>query len=538
MSVKLFHAVKPRAFTRLITGCAVALLLSPAVFAMDDDGDEFEQMLTNLGVDADARAEAEYETENGGAEIEFEVEVEDLVPGSYEVYVGADLSPKGTLIVDAEGEGELKFESPQDSGLLLDFTVIGELIEIRQGATVFFSSVFSPGAGSVDDIDDENDKGKKIKIKIETYMTNVGSDFDATGEVEFESEKGEVEFKVKAKKLAAGMYELRVGGQTVSSHLLVGDDDIEWEFESPFDDDDDDDSDDGGVELEAELTFDPLGKLIEIVLVDPILMTEEVILSVLLPASPATTGTKPPKKGKGGKDTGKNKGDALEMQMLDMGVLPGAEGEAEYEQDDDENEFEVEVESVPAGSYVLLVDSVVRGPIVVPTGKKAKGKIKFSTDPEGSETLLDFEVKGKLIEVQSAGITILSILFPTTVQAAVGKLKKETSKPGKIKVNLISTGEDFDTVGLVDYKSKNGKSKMKVSIEDLSVGTYKVCIAGVERGTLSITKPDGKAKLDFDSKLTAPSSNGMKAPLDFLVEGLLLEIKDASDVLLLQVVVD
>lgn len=536
MSIKPQHRAVWRALSRLTSGLAIALLLSPVALAKSDDGTELKQLLTNLGVDSDASARAEYEIENSGADFEFEVKVEDLVPGSYELYVGADLNSKGTLVVDGEGKGEIEFENPQDSGLLLDFTVLGELIQIRQGATVFFSSVFSPGAGSADDIDDVDDKGKTIKIKAEVYMTNVGSDFDAEGEVEFESNKGEMEFEVKAKKLDPGTYELRVGGQTVSSHVLVEADEIKWEFESPFEDEGD--SDGGSDELEAELTFDPLGKQIDVVLVDPILLTEDVLLTVLMPASPATTGSKPPKKGKNAKDIGKNKGDALEMQLLDMGVMPGAEGEAEFEQkDDNEDEFEVKIESVPVGSYTLLVDNVVRGTIVVDDGLDPEGKIKFSTDPGGSEQLLDFSVPGKLIEVQSAGSTVLSIVFPTSVQVATGKLKKEKHDPGKIKVNLISTGADFDTYGLVDYKSKNGKSKMKVSIVDLSIGTYTVFVDGVEQGTLAITKPDGKAKLDFDSKLTVPKSNGKKVPLDFAVEGLLIEIKDSLGVLVLQVVV-
>jgi len=534
MSFNTLKSSKPRTAGRLFTGIAVALLLSPAGFAKsDDDGDEFEQMLTNLGVDADARAEAEYEVE--GAETEFEVELEDIDPGSYDLYVGADVNPKGTIVVGVSGKGEIEFEDgDDDSGELpLDFAVLGELIEVRQGATVFFSSVFDPGAGSVDDIDDEDDKGKKVKIKVETYMTNVGSDFDAEGEVEFESEKGEMEFKVKAKKLSPGDYELRVGGQTVSSHTLgEEDDEIEWKFENPFDGDDDDDDD--GDELEAALDFDPLGKQIDVVLVDPILLTEEVLLTVLMPASPAATGSKPPKKGKGAKNTGKNKGDGLEMKLLDMGVMPGAEGEAEFEQDDDEDEFEVKIESVPAGSYSLLVDSVMRGTIVMGSGKKAEGKIKFSTDPEGSELLLDFEVKGKLIEVQSAGVTVLSIVFPTSVQAATGKFKKEKHEPGKVLVNLVNTGVDFDTFGLLDFKSNKGVEKMKLSIEDLPVGVYSIFIDGVDRGSMAITKKDGKAKMEFTSKAT---SSPKKIFLDFPVAGTLVEIKDSLGTVVLQATV-
>jgi hypothetical protein len=99
--------------------------------------------LVSSGADPNASAKAELKRKVSG-EMSFEVEVEDVNVGAYELVVGGTV--RGTLnVVAVTGgtRGKIEFETEPGAGqLLLDFTVAGQTVVIRQGATVFFSRTF------------------------------------------------------------------------------------------------------------------------------------------------------------------------------------------------------------------------------------------------------------------------------------------------------------------------------------------------------------------------------------------------------------
>jgi hypothetical protein len=67
----------------------------------------------------------------------------------------------------------------------------------------------------------------------------------------------------------------------------------------------------------------------------------------------------------------------------------------------------VEVEQTPPGNYILVVDGVMRGPIVViETATGIRGEIEFRSPCTAGKLPLDFDPRGKSIELRRNGILV------------------------------------------------------------------------------------------------------------------------------------
>jgi len=100
-----------------------------------------EPDMINTGADPDADGKARFRQETD-CDRDLRVQAEDLPVGTYELLVGGMV--RGTIdVADIAGdiEGEIEFDGePDEPGeLLLDFDPRGQLIEVRQGATVFLT---------------------------------------------------------------------------------------------------------------------------------------------------------------------------------------------------------------------------------------------------------------------------------------------------------------------------------------------------------------------------------------------------------------
>jgi hypothetical protein len=118
--------------------------------------------------------------------------------------------------------------------------------------------------------------------------------------------------------------------------------------------------------------------------------------------------------GDNGEDNGKME---IEAELTNIGIYPEAEGEASYVEKNNSIEFEVEIKGVPMGTYPLWVDPVLRGEInVAPDDDddddKLKGKLRFSNPQKEEREFLDFDPRGKLIEVYDGGTLIFDVYFP------------------------------------------------------------------------------------------------------------------------------
>jgi len=94
--------------------------------------------MINTGADGDAKGKSRFR-QDVSCNRNFRVEVEKLPVGNYDLVVGG--ITRGTIsvaLVLGDEFGEIEFEtSPGAAQLLLDFDPRGQLVEVKQGATVF-----------------------------------------------------------------------------------------------------------------------------------------------------------------------------------------------------------------------------------------------------------------------------------------------------------------------------------------------------------------------------------------------------------------
>ena len=503
--VHTLHGSPPMSIhtARLLPVLVLLAASSAAPLRAGDDDVEILQFLASTGADADGTGRARWRQDENSTD--FSVELEQMAAGDYEVWVGGTL--RDGLTVDGTGEGEVEFKTPQDGDKpLLDFDVLDQLVEVKQGVTTYFSDTFD---GSGTGGSGGGGAGGSAS-KIEVFMVNVGPDGNAKGRLRHELKSGKRRFDMEVENLDAGVYQLLVAGAPVAEFTADGLE-SEIEFQDPVE---------PGKVL---LNFEPLGAQVNVE------SAGIVYLTAVMPAA----GTGAPAKGKlGAKDTGKNKGDGLLVVLLNSGLVPAANGKAKLEVSG-ETEFEVEFEDVPAGPYELRVGGVARDDVSAVNGA---GEFRFSSSPGAGQLLLDFEVQGQLVEITNGVDTLLSTVFPVSVQAALGTWKKEIHGVSRVKVNLVASGADLDTRGLLDFRHKSSRDTLVIGVQDLPVGSYDLVVDGVPHDdVLVVSKADGKARVSFDTQ-----PKGKKLLLDFVVAGAVVQVTlpDDNRTVLLEAVVE
>lgn len=221
---------------------------NPPAFGSGD----IEVDLDNLGIYPDGSASAEYEEEEDTQR--FEVEVEDIPEGSYALRVGGEVRGTIEVVADDDGEtdGEIEFRFPPETGTpVLDFDVLGALVEILEGDTVLFSVEF-PLEG--DDDDGNGPPGGGFPIQdAELTLDNSGVFPEAEAEAEYERRGARETFEIEVEGLPAGSYPLVVDGSEVGTFEVGEDGDAELAYRRP-----------GNNPAFLPLDFDPVDAPIEI----------------------------------------------------------------------------------------------------------------------------------------------------------------------------------------------------------------------------------------------------------------------------------
>jgi hypothetical protein len=213
---------------------------------------------------------------------------------------------------------------------------------------------------------------------------------DISGEVmaKFKHQADRSEFSLEAEEgVTDGTYQLEVCGEN-RGELVVTAGEGELKFRSP--------EEDGAVLL----TFDPQNCPIE-------LLDDS---GVALSTGEAVLGDKQTGEGKD-----KDRGDKteLEVDLDNFGIYPDGSAEAELEIADDHSEFKVKLKDVPVAFYPLQVDGVEVGQIeVVDMDGKLRGELKFRDPEEAGTPLLDFDPRGKAVDVLEGGVVIFGVVFP------------------------------------------------------------------------------------------------------------------------------
>ena len=207
---------------------------------------ESNLVLTSTGVDVDATGTALLELSANG-ELSLTVQVGGLPAGVYDIVIGGQL--RGTLTVtgaEPDGLAEVVFSDDPDAGeLLLDFDVLGETLEIRQGATVFLNGTLS---------DTLTEMPLPTTVETELPLLNQGVQATASAHITLTTE-GDVlnAVEIDLGGVAVGNYDFRVGTE-IQGTIVVTDNDGVISGELIFDN--------GGVNL--PLDFDPRGQTVTI----------------------------------------------------------------------------------------------------------------------------------------------------------------------------------------------------------------------------------------------------------------------------------
>ncbi|MGB0133249.1 hypothetical protein, partial [Dokdonella sp.] len=154
------------------------------------------------------------------------------------------------------------------------------------------------------------------------------------------------------------------------------------------------------------LDFDPRGKLVQISQGSTVFLT-------------ATLGSadSPPPPPPGGGSGSPPFGNAEYEMSIEPGGNDGPELKARLRQRSDRVDFNVELEDLPTGSYGLVVGGVNQGNInVVSVPGGTEGEIEFRNPVEPGKELLDFDPRGKAIDIISNGSVVIGGLFPNTPQ--------------------------------------------------------------------------------------------------------------------------
>lgn len=235
-----------------------------------------------------------------------------------------------------------------------------------------------------------------VASQLSQGLSNLGVFPQASAKAEFEERVDRTEFKVEAEDVPAGAYTVRVGGSNrgtlIAAQTATGVEG-ELEFRSPVE---------PGKVL---LNFDPRNQLVEL------LQGSTVVFSSTFTGSNNGGGSG----GSGGSNGAPPFGNAVYTLSVEPQGNDGPELKAELEQRPDRVEFTVELEDLPAGSYVVKVDSVEQGSIqVVAVAGGTEGEVEFRNPVEAGKQALDFDPRGKRLDIEQNGLVRISGIFPST----------------------------------------------------------------------------------------------------------------------------
>jgi uncharacterized membrane protein YgcG len=344
----------------------------------------------------------------------------------------------------------------------------------------------------------------------------------ASGKTRFEQRSDRTDFKVEAEDVPTGTYTLRVGGTargTFEVASVANGTNGEIEFRSPVEP--------GKILLD----FDPRGQRIDVERNGTVFLTTEL------------TDTPPP-----GGGNGAPTGSGVYALIVEPSGNDGPELHAELELRAGRADFSVEVEDVPVGSYTLRVDGTERGTVqVVAVPGGTNGELEFRNPVEPGKVLLNFDPRGKLVDVSRGTQSVLSGLFPTQPTGPAddngggsggggnddngggnggnggnggggnGGGGGTGGTPGTWSSALSSVGPDTDASGALAYEVTNDEREFEVEAEDLDDGSYAVVVDGRTEATMVVSRGRGEVKFN------APARAGREL-LDFDPRGKTTEI--------------
>lgn len=245
----------------------------------------------------------------------------------------------------------------------------------------------------VDDHDDDDHHDEDDEIEQKVNLTpGPAATSGSSARIELQSmATGKMELKIRGNNLPVGDYDIVIGGVvrgTLKMRLDDGEVRGKTEFETGNTDDD-----------ELPLNFPVAGESVSIV------KGGNTWFSGIIPTPPA-----PPV------PNDDDHHDHTFIRILNRAAGVPAEAKAEAEIDVGVAGvivFEVELEGIAAGSYDVTVGGIPRGTItVVAYPDRTRGELRYETEPEGDDLLLNFPVIGLPVTVTQGSTLYFSGTVP------------------------------------------------------------------------------------------------------------------------------
>ncbi len=179
-------------------------------------------------------------------------------------------------------------------------------------------------------------------------------------------------------------------------------------------------------------------------------------------------------------------------------------------------EFIVKVGKLDAAkTFAVEVDSVIEGSLT--TDRAGKGSARFVTPAKNGAALLDFDPRGKLVRVLDGTTSVL--------EGIVSGTGEEEGVEVDEKVDLAKDDAPDKAKSKARYSvDRKGRRTFRVDVANVTGGPFKVLVAGVERGSITLK---GKAgSLTFENPQKKPTT----PLLDFDPRGEVVEILEGTTV--------
>jgi hypothetical protein len=464
-----------RTIQRLVCWSLV-LLVGPAAAPAKEiaESSKLTIPLVRSGSDDDVSGVADFSCKKGRSAFRLRMK---NGPPSQEIALLVGGVTRGTFVSSSKGAAKLTLVS----GSTLNFDPRGREIELADAG----DDRFLRGGGT------NTVGGASFDERVNLLSTGIQP--TASGYALYRVKNGAGRFKVEIEKVVDGTYEVVVDGVVRGTITTLGGR--------------------GGVEFGDDnggpaLDFDPLGKWVQVTRNGDVILSRSLLagapgISVCAPAEVTTA-------------------------LTPTAAAPGGSGDARLRlRDNCRRDFRVEIEDVPVGAYDLYVAGNLRGTIqvAVQPDLKVEGEIEFSSELDDSPSQhlpLDFDPAGAPIEVRQGATVFFTATAGTPGTGVCSVVNSELS--------LTNSGLDGDAKGKARFRQDAACGRdFRVEVERLPAGQYQLNVAGILRGTITVTGTgsDTVGEIEFDTEPTPG-----KVLLTFDPRGQAVEIRQGTNLYL------
>jgi hypothetical protein len=376
--------------------CGLLTLACPMVHAIELSF--IRGPLENTGVDLDASGTVRSQFKNDYAKM-F-AELSGLTPDAVYQFTVDGIS-EAEFTADADGSAVVEFLlEPGASQFALDFDPRGKLLAVNDGTADVLSMVYSGPE-------------EPTELTVDERTSLVATEgFSGRVEARYLDQKNKSRLILHLLGLDRGTYTLRIGGEDKAEIDLSKGRSALITFEMNTralkaksngngnghgkgngNTNGNGKGKSGKKNQRLDLDFDPRGELIELLAGDVVAFSGEMLAQIdSLPQSTEET-----------------------VVLASSGVDVDATGSVVVADNGVGTvSLSLEVDQLPAGSYTVVIGGLERGTISVTDNGAGvtHGELVFSTEPTGTELLLDFVYSGQLLEVKQVDTVFLSGMLP------------------------------------------------------------------------------------------------------------------------------